>query len=128
MTIEEMFGDLYSIDIMAEKKTGEIVLFLICYGFIDGEEKTQRALLTKIEAYLKYTKSAEFQNKYLKCPIILRVTFKEKPDQLILNLLNKSFMDYGIWCNIGSRNQQQDNRTSTIKAITNPNLMEKIYE
>ena len=56
MTIEEMFGDLYSIDIMAEKKTGEIVLFLICYGFIDGEEKTQRALLTKIEAYLKYTK------------------------------------------------------------------------
>ena len=39
MTIEEMFGDLYSIDIMAEKKTGEIVLFLICYGFIDGEEK-----------------------------------------------------------------------------------------
>ena len=50
MTIEEMFGDLYSIDIMAEKKTGEIVLFLICYGFIDGEEKTQRALLTKIEA------------------------------------------------------------------------------
>lgn len=64
MTIEEMFGDLYSIDIMAEKKTGEIVLFLICYGFIDGEEKTQRALLTKIEAYLKYTKSAEFQNKY----------------------------------------------------------------
>lgn len=29
MTIEEMFGDLYSIDIMAEKKTGEIVLFLI---------------------------------------------------------------------------------------------------
>ena len=51
MTIEEMFGDLYSIDIMAEKKTGEIVLFLICYGFIDGEEKTQRALLAKIEVY-----------------------------------------------------------------------------
>ena len=86
MTIEEMFGDLYSIDIMAEKKTGEIVLFLICYGFIDGEEKTQRALLTKIEAYLKYTKSAEFQNEYLKCPIILRVTFKEKPDPHIIDL------------------------------------------
>ena len=49
MTIEEMFGDLYSIDIMAEKKTGEIVLFLICYGFIDGEEKTQRAVSGKMK-------------------------------------------------------------------------------
>lgn len=29
MTIEEMFGDLYSIDIMAEKKTGEIVSSLM---------------------------------------------------------------------------------------------------
>ena len=108
MTIEEMFGDLYSIDIMAEKKTGEIVLFLICYGFIDGEEKTQRALLAKIEAYLKYTKSAEFQNKYLKCPIILRVTFKEKPDQLILNLLKTShswIMEYGVTLEVEINNK-----------------------
>ena len=95
MTIEEMFGDLYSIDIMAEKKTGEIVLFLICYGFIDGEEKTQRALLTKIEAYLK-------------CPIILRVTFKEKPDQLILNLLKTShswIMEYGVTLEVEINNK-----------------------
>ena len=108
MTIEEMFGDLYSIDIMAEKKTGEIVLFLICYGFIDGEEKTQRALLAKIEACLKYTKSAEFQNEYLKCPIILRVTFKEKPDQLILNLLKSSqsrIMEYGVTLEVEINNR-----------------------
>ena len=26
MTIEEMFGDLYSIDIMAEKKTGVLLM------------------------------------------------------------------------------------------------------
>ncbi len=26
MTIEEMFGDLYSIDIMAEKKTGDLTI------------------------------------------------------------------------------------------------------
>ena len=37
MTIEEMFGDLYSIDIMAEKKTGEIVLFV--FGKIEIEQK-----------------------------------------------------------------------------------------
>ena len=108
MTIEEMFGDLYSIDIMAEKKTGEIVLFLICYGFIDGEEKTQRALLTKIEAYFKYTKSAKFQNEYLKCPIILRVTFKEKPDQLILDLLKNSqswIMEYDVTLEVEINNK-----------------------
>ena len=108
MTIEEMFGDLYSIDIMAEKKTGEIVLFLICYGFIDGEEKTQRALMAKIEAYLKYTKSEEFQNEYLKCPIILRVTFKEEPDQLILNLLKNSqswIMEYGVTLEVEINNK-----------------------
>ena len=35
MTIEEMFGDLYSIDIMAEKKTGEIVI---------AEEELQKML------------------------------------------------------------------------------------
>lgn len=51
--------------------------------------------MTKIEAYLKYTKSAEFQNEYLKCPIILRVTFKEKPDQLILDLLK--IVSHGLW-------------------------------
>ena len=97
MTIEEMFGDLYSIDIMAEKKTGE-----------DGEEKTQRALLAKIETYLKYTKSVEFQNEYLKCPIILRVTFKEKPDQLILNLLKTSqswIMEYGVTLEVEINNK-----------------------
>lgn len=102
MTIEEMFGDLYSIDIMAEKKTGEIVLFLICYGFIDGEEKTQRALMAKIEAYLKYTKSEEFQNEYLKCPI------KEEPDQLILNLLKNSqswIMEYGVTLEVEINNK-----------------------
>lgn len=80
----------------------------ICYGFIDGEEKTQRALLTKIEAYLKYTKSAEFQNEYLKCPIILRVTFKEKPDQLILDLLKNSqswIMEYDVTLEVEINNK-----------------------
>ena len=102
ITAEDKYGN------KTEKKTGEIVLFLICYGFIDGEEKTQRALLTKIEAYLKYTKSAEFQNEYLKCPIILRVTFKEKPDQLILDLLKNSqswIMEYDVTLEVEINNK-----------------------
>ena len=33
-----------------------------------------------------------------------------------------SAMNYGIRCNIGSRNQQQDNKTSTVKARINPKL------
>ena len=77
-------------------------------NFIDGEEKTQRALMAKIEAYLKYTKSEEFQNEYLKCPIILRVTFKEEPDQLILNLLKNSqswIMEYGVTLEVEINNK-----------------------
>lgn len=72
------------------------------------KKKTQRALLTKIEAYLKYTKSAEFQNEYLKCPIILRVTFKEKPDQLILDLLKNSqswIMEYDVTLEVEINNK-----------------------
>ena len=64
--------------------------------------------MAKIEAYLKYTESAEFQNEYLKCPIILRVTFKEKPDQLILNLLKTSqswIMEYGVTLEVEINNK-----------------------
>ena len=86
--IEDMFGDLHSIDIMAETKTCEIVLGLVCNGFIDGKSETQTALLDKMEGYLNYTKSEEFQKEYPDYPVILRVIFTERPDQLILDLLH----------------------------------------
>lgn len=98
MTIEDMFGDLHLIDIMAETQTGEVVLGLVCNGFIDGEHKTQTALLDKMEGYLNYTQSEEFQKKYSKWLIILRLIFTEKPDQLILDLLYRCqswVNDYG---------------------------------
>ena len=41
--INGMFGDLCSIDIMTETKTGEIVLGLVCNGFIDEKPETQTA-------------------------------------------------------------------------------------
>lgn len=98
MTIEDMFGDLHTIDIMAEAKTGEIVLALVCNGFIDGAPETQTALLDKMEGYLNYTRSGEFQKEYHNRPIVLRITFTEKPDQLILDLLDRCqewVSDYG---------------------------------
>ena len=105
-----MFGDLHSIDIMAETKTGEIVLGLVCNGFIDGKLETQTALLDKMEVYLNYTKSEEFQEEYPNYPIILRAIFTERPDQLILGLLHKCKSwtnEYGVIMEIqiGGRNE-----------------------
>ena len=97
--IEDMFGDLNSIDILAESKKGEILLELVCNGFINSEPETQTALLDKMEGYLNYTKSKEFQNEYPNYPVILRVVFTERPDQLILDLLHKCrawASDYGV--------------------------------
>lgn len=99
MTIEDMFGDLHQIDILAETKTGEVVMVLVCNGFIDASPQTQTALLDKMEGYLSHTQSEEFQKEYPKWPVILRVTFTEKPDQLILDLLYKCQTwtdDYGV--------------------------------
>ena len=86
--IEDMFGDLHSIDIMAEAKTGEILLGLVCNRFIDGKPETQTALLDKMEGYLNYAASEEFQKEYPNRPVILRVIFTEEPDRLILDLLH----------------------------------------
>lgn len=52
MSIENMFGDLDKIDILAETKAGEVVMVLVCNGFIDGSPETQKALLDKMEGYL----------------------------------------------------------------------------
>ena len=89
MSIENMFGDLHSIDILAETKSKEVLLGFVCNGFIDGEPETQTALLDKMEGYLNYTKSEEFQKEYSGWPILLRVMFTEKSDPLILDLLYK---------------------------------------
>lgn len=87
MSIEAMFGDLHTIDILAETRTKEVVLGLVCNGFIDGKPETQTALLDKMEGYLNHTQSGEFQKAYPGWPVLLRVTFTEKPHQLILDLL-----------------------------------------
>ena len=98
MAIEEMFGDLRKIDILAESKAGEVLMVLVCNGFVDGSPETQKALLDKMEGYLNHTLSDEFQAEYPKWPVVLRITFTEEPDQLILDLLYKCqawVNDYG---------------------------------
>lgn len=87
--LEDMFGDLHTIDILAESRFHEVLMGLVCNGFIDGSPETQTALLDKMEGYLNHTKSEEFQRDYSGWPVILRVVFSERPDQLILNLLYK---------------------------------------
>ena len=71
MSIEKMFGELDKIDILAETKTGEVVMVLVCNGFIDGSPETQKALLDKMEGYLNHTQSEGFQKEYGGWPVIL---------------------------------------------------------
>jgi hypothetical protein len=99
MSIKKMFGKLDKIDILAETKTGEVVMVLVCNGFIDGSPETQKAMLDKMEGYLNHTRSEEFQKEYGGWPVILRVTFGRKPDEHILALLSKCpawAEDYGV--------------------------------
>ena len=64
MAIEDMFGDLHKIDILAEKtETKEVLMVLVCNGFIDGSPETQKALLDKMEGYLNHPQSEEFQKE-----------------------------------------------------------------
>ena len=100
MSIENMFGDLDKIDILAEKpETKEVLMALVCNGFIDGSPETQTALLDKMEGYLNHTQSEEFQKEYANWSVILRVTLGRKPDERILALLSKCpawAADYGV--------------------------------
>lgn len=100
MTIEDMFGDLHKIDILAEKpESKEVLMVLVCNGFIDGSPETQKALLDKMEGYLNHTQSKEFQKEYGDWSMILRVTLDREPDDRILALLSKCSAwadDYGV--------------------------------
>ena len=100
MTIEDMLGDLHKIDILAEKReSNEVLMVLVCNGFIDGSPETQKALLDKMEGYMNHTQSEEFQKEYANWSVILRVAFDEEPDQLVVELLSKCQPwadDYGV--------------------------------
>ena len=99
MSIENMFGELDKIDILAETKTGEVVMVLVCNGFIDGSPETHEGPARQDGGYLNHTQSEEFQKEYGGWPVILRVTFGREPDEHILALLSKCpawAADYGV--------------------------------
>ena len=50
MSIENMFGDLDKIDILAETKAGEVVMVLVCNGFIAAPRKRRRPCWTRWRA------------------------------------------------------------------------------
>lgn len=101
-----MFGALHKIDILAESNVGEVVMLLVCNGFIDGSPETRNALLNKMEGYLNHTQSEEFQKEYGDWSVILRMTLDRKPDERILALLSKCpawAEDYGAKPEIGGK-------------------------
>ena len=97
MAIEDMFGDLHKIDILAEKtETKEVLMVLVCNGFIDGSPETQKALLDKMEGYLNHTQSEEFQKEYGDWSVILRVTLDREPDERILSFIMLSSLPLNV--------------------------------
>ncbi|GEM_PF-456087 len=99
MTLADKFGDPGRIDILAETKAGEVLMILVCHGFIDGAPETQKALLDKMRGYLNHTQSGKFRETYADWPVILRVAFNEIPDQRVMALLSRCLpwaADYGV--------------------------------
>ena len=98
--MEEAIRDLHKIDSLAEKpESKEVLMVLVCNGFIDGSPETQKALLDKMEGYLNHTQSEEFQKEYGDWSVILCVTLDREPDERILALLSKCpawAEDYGV--------------------------------
>lgn len=98
-TMADKFGDPHRIDILIETRGGEVLMILVCHGFIDGAPETQRALLDKMRGYLDHTQSGKFRKKYADWPVTLRVAFNEPPDQRVMALLIRCrpwAADYGV--------------------------------
>ncbi len=86
--IEDLIGDIHKIDVsyILEDK---VYLLLVCAGYIDGKPEIQKALLDKMEGYLKHILSNWFKQEYAGLKPVMVVCFDEKPHQLILQLLTK---------------------------------------
>ena len=86
MKTEEIFGNTDSIDVISQR--GDIIeLTLICNGYVEGSEENLKALLEKVSHYISWTESREFQRLYGEEYRVITVTFTEKPDESIIELL-----------------------------------------
>ena len=67
-------------------KENAAVLVLCVAGYLDGSIEMQKALMDKMEGYLKHINSNVFKKDYPDPNIFLDIDFDEKPDRLIVLL------------------------------------------
>ena len=93
--IEEHLGDLKLIDVMYRSEEEDAAVLVLCVaGFLDGSREMQTALMDKMEGYLKHINSDVFKKDYPDPNIFLDIDFDEKPDRLIIQLLETTY----DWC------------------------------
>ena len=93
--IEEHLGDLKLIDVMYRSEEENAAVLVICVaGFLDGSREMQTALMDKMEGYLKHINSDVFKKNYPDPNVFLDISFAEKPDRLIIQLLATTY----DWC------------------------------
>lgn len=84
-----MIYDENSIDIMAKRKDGGLELFIVSSGSMDASEETQQLLLNKVEKYLDYINSKEFQQEFEEInqnKISIVFELEEKAPELLMKL------------------------------------------
>ena len=93
--IEEHLGDLKLIDVMYRSEEEDAAVLVLCVaGFLDGSREMQTALMDKMEGYLKHINSDVFKKDYPEPNVFLDISFAEKPDRLIIQLLATTY----DWC------------------------------
>ena len=95
---DDLIGDIHKIDISYILEDN-VYLELVCAGYMDGNPVIQKALLDKMEGYLKHILSGWFKQEYASLKPVVVVHFDEEPHQLILQLLTKCipwFEEYGV--------------------------------
>ena len=86
--IEQQFGDLKMIDIMASNSNrDEAMLILATVGYIDRSTYMQTALLDKLEGYLKHIQSEKFKTEYPEPNVAIEITVEQLPSRLIIQSL-----------------------------------------
>lgn len=96
--IEDLIGDIHTIDI-SYTLDDSVYLVLVCTGYIGCNPEIQKALLEKMEGYLKHILSDWFKQEYAGLKAVMVVSFDAEPHQLILQLMAKCipwFEGYGV--------------------------------
>lgn len=87
-----MVWDANTIDIIGERKDGGIELYVISSGAFDDSTEQQTLLLDKIDNYLAYMNSSQFEKEF---PLVSKdnkwiiLELDETPSQLLLSLCER---------------------------------------